>query len=185
MFDEIGAEEADQIAYNAARTLRGTLHDAAKVRQQLQSCTKMLQKHQRKVDAVALEEMIQQAVGCWHLVLEDVTKAQQTLDQWNCSQRMEQRLSAAIRDARESAHLSKIIHEASSAGVKTQSAKKILKLMQSLEHAMQQLTERGITGSQFNSVMEEAETGGVSQYLISTAHECLENSLASQAQAKN
>jgi len=181
VFDEVGAEECDQEVYSAARTLRGTLHDAAKVQQQLQNCTKMLQKHQRKVDAVALEEAIQSASHCWHLVEEDATTAQQALDHWNCMQRMEEHLSVVIRDAHESSQVLKAVQEAAAVGVRTQSAKRILKLMQNVEHGVEQLRDRTITSSQLRVVIDEAESGGVSQAMVSKTRSLLRNAQASQA----
>ena len=184
MFDQLGAEESDQTAYHAARVLRGKLHSAFKLRQQLQNGVKTLQKHHRKVDAAALEEAIQSAAACQHLLEEDTLKAQEALDHWNSIQKMEEHLHHVIQGAEESNEVSRAIHEASAAGVKTQTAKKILKLMQNVEGAMQQLVDHTADCKELKSVIEEAEKGGVGLRLINRARAHLVDIQAARAQAR-
>lgn len=177
-------EESDQIAYKAARTLRGTLHDASKVRQQLHANATTLQKHQRKVDAVALEATIAQAQTCWSLIEDDAVKAQEALDQWKSIQASEERLSQAIKESETSGRLAKAIHHATAVGVKIQSAKKILKLMQNVEHAMEEIRNRTMEHQTFKRIVQEAEQGGVSSIFVSKAYISFRNALAVRSQVQ-
>ena len=183
VFDEFGVEESDQTVYHAARAWRGTLHNAAKIRQQLQSGTRTLQKQQRKIDAIAVEETIQQAESYKRLLEDDAIKAQQALDHWKCIQKCEEHLTEVMQDALESSEVSRAIQDATNTGVKTQTAKKILKLMQNIEGAMQLLRESACSKGavHLKTAIEEGEKGGVGQRFIAKARAVLNDHLAQEA----
>ncbi|CAD7702855.1 unnamed protein product, partial [Ostreobium quekettii] len=178
---KVGAEELDPEGYTVASELRVRLHNAAKVRQALETAVRNLQKQQRRMDAEDVERLLLEARDCDELLAEETGKARVTLEQWKSQAESEAKLSLALQEGMSADQLSQAIQEAATAGVKVHAAKRILKLMQRLESALQQATDTPSRYSELQEIVEAAEQGGVNSSVIVAARGQLKSLLAAGA----
>jgi hypothetical protein len=89
----------------------------------------------------AVERCTAEAEQCGELLLPEAARAREAVQRWRAAATAETRLSRALRDGVGTAHLSRAIKEAAAAGVKVGEARRLLKLMQGLEAAMQAAAE--------------------------------------------
>jgi hypothetical protein len=75
------------------------------------------------------------------LLLPETARAREAVHRWRVASAAEARLTRALKDGVGTAHLSKAIKEAAAAGVKVGESRRLLKVMQGLEAAMQQAAE--------------------------------------------
>lgn len=170
---QAGADELDPEAYRAACDLRARLADAAKARNALDTALRSLNAQQRAEEAAAVERALIEA-GRWdEMLASDIAKARKALDAWRACTEAEVRLARALCEGASTNTLSRAIQDASTAGVKVQAAKKVLKLMQALEGALAAAHGfssgsgsgggggGGDVGAAVRAKLEAAEQGGV------------------------
>lgn len=107
------------------------------------------------------------------------------LEAWRASSAQEAKLTRALQEGSSSAQLSRLITEAAAAGVKVTSARKVLKLQQLLDQAMEAAASAS-TGSTavfdlLTSRLEAAEQAGVAPGLLERARQLLTKLAASEA----
>lgn len=88
-----------------------------------------------------MERGIEEAEQCGELLLPEAARAREELHRWRVAAAAEARLTRALRDGVGTSQLSRAIKEAAAAGCKVGEARRMLKLMQGLEAAMQQAAE--------------------------------------------
>ncbi|PSC75029.1 hypothetical protein C2E20_1867 [Micractinium conductrix] len=166
---KVGAQELDQEAYKAASELRLRLDGASRARGALEAALRSLQKLGRQDDADGVERCIEEAEQCGELLTAEAARAREAVQRWRAAVAAEARLTRALSDGVGTAHLSRAIKEAAAAGVKVGEARRLLKLMQGLEAAMQQAAEGPFQYQAFKSRIEQAEAGGCPEGLVGEA----------------
>ncbi|KAL0041632.1 hypothetical protein WJX79_010152 [Trebouxia sp. C0005] len=166
-----GVQDRLQEASRHASDLRARLDEASQAKARLQTALEALLKHSRAEDAAAVEEAMQTAQGCNASLEEDIAAAQQALQRWQRTTNNEAKLAKALREGASVAGLSRAIQEATACGVKVADAKRVLKLMQSLEAALQaDPTSEAPSAYRFlKARLEAAEQGGVSACFMQPA----------------
>ncbi|DBB08447.1 TPA: hypothetical protein ACH3X3_15276 [Trebouxia sp. C0006] len=166
-----GVQDRLQEASRHAGELRARQDEALQAKARLQTSLEALLKHSRAEDAAAVEEAMQTAQGCNASLEEDIAAAQQALQRWQRTTNNEAKLAKALKEGASIAGLSRAIQEATACGVKVADAKRVLKLMQSLEAALQaDPTSEAPSAYRFlKARLEAAEQGGVSASFMQPA----------------
>eukprot|EP00198_Chlamydomonas_reinhardtii_P006390 XP_001695726.1 predicted protein [Chlamydomonas reinhardtii] len=161
---KIGAEELDPESYRTSLELRAQLQEAARARSGLETALRNLQNQLRPEDAEALERALQDATKWEELLSGDTAKARKALEQWRSMTVSDAKLARLLREGASPAVLAKAIQEAAASGVKVQNAKRVLKLMQTLEAALGGTAVDGGAAERHAAIksrLEAAEAGGV------------------------
>ncbi|GMH42583.1 hypothetical protein BSKO_10502 [Bryopsis sp. KO-2023] len=180
---KVGAEELDPKVYQAASEQRSKLHTGSIVHQALDSAVKNLRKQHRQEDADAVVKALEEAKQCWELVEDEASKAEAALGQWRSLAENEAKLLKVVQEGSSAEELSKAIQEAASAGVKVQSARRILKFMQNLEASMAKAAEDPAEFSQLQDQVKAAQKGGVNSSVVSAARDLLRKILVGEAES--
>lgn len=108
------------------------------------------------------------------ILLGDILKAEDVLFSYQTTSKEEEKLSSVMKTATSSAQLASAINEANKAGVKTQAAKKMLKVMQGVEVAISQCHKNPSNKKKLELSIESAEQNGLNQHFINHGKKHLE-----------
>lgn len=178
---KVGAEDLDPENYRAASELRAKLAEALKLRQAIEASQRALQRNNEVADAEALERLLGEAEGCGDLLLADVQQCRSTLEQWRLQMASQTKLLQVLEGECTSAELARVIQEAYVAGVKVHNAKRMLKLMQTLESAVKTTIQNAGQYGQLKVKVKAAEEGGVRGMVLEDARRLLQTWEVAQA----
>eukprot|EP00951_Prasinocladus_malaysianus_P025934 scaffold228563_cov31-Prasinocladus_malaysianus.AAC.1 len=134
---KVGAEELDMTTYQSASELRGRLAEALQLKNTLAEKLKALSRQPKGSLDEALGDAVSSAItdaeGCAELLEPEIREAREQLDRWRSAGVAGARLGRAMGDCSSPVVLSRAIQEASAAGVAVGEAKRVLKVMNSLE----------------------------------------------------
>ncbi|KAF8072774.1 MAP1D [Scenedesmus sp. PABB004] len=190
---KVGAEELAPEEYRAASELRARLTAAARVKQQLDAALRGLaaasagSAGSAALDALAapVEAAMRDARRCEELLPGEAARAADALAAWRAQSTCEARLCAALRDGVSSSALSRLIAEATAAGVKVAAApRRVLKAQQLLEAAATTAADEpgGAAHAQLAARLDAAEQAGVAASALEPARRLLRELAAAEAQ---
>lgn len=186
---KVGAHELDSAAYAAGKELRNRLDAAAKAKRTLENAVRALQKAQTRPEECILEakKAISNSEQHGALLESEVAAAREAIQAAHAISAAEMKLTKALREGAGVAALSLAIKEAAVAGVQqVHEARKLLKLMQSLEAAVAAATTEGGSAARqsLQAKISASAAGGVPSSMISEARHALHKLLITDVRAE-